>query len=75
MMLNALKKAIATKAGKRNLLLMVLSMVALLAMSNLDIGRLTFFIYLIPSFASVFFGEQFVKIAAYYMQQEVDKNN
>lgn len=75
MMLNALKKAIATKTGKIYLLLMIASIVVLLAMGNLNVGKLTFFIYLIPAFASVFFGDQFVKIATYYMQEEVDKKD
>lgn len=75
MMLNALKKAIATKAGKIYLLLMVASIAVLLVMGNLNVGKLTFFIYLIPAFASVFFGDQFVKIATYYMQEEVDKKD
>lgn len=75
MMITALKKTVATKAGKRNLLLMVLSMVVLLAMSGLDFGRMTFVVFMIPAFATVFFGDQFVKIATRFMQEEVDKKD
>lgn len=75
MMLHSIKLAFETKKGKINLLLMVGCIVILLLLSNVTIGRFTYILYAIPACGFVIFGDQFVKIATYYMQQALDERD
>ena len=75
MLLNAIKKTWATQEGKKALLFMVLSLVILLLIGKIpmNLGKWNFIIYMIPAMASVFFGDQFVRIATHFMEEELDK--
>lgn len=73
MMISAICKAFHTPRGKKNLLLMVVCLLALLMMSGIDAGKYTFMIFMIPTFGAVVFGDQFVRIATAFMEEELNK--
>lgn len=75
MFLTAIKNTWATKEGKKALIAMVLSLVLLLILGEvpLNFGKWNFVVYMIPAVASMFYGEQFVKIATQFMEVELDK--
>ena len=75
MMISAIKNAFHTRRGKRNLLLMVLCMLVLFLFSYIDIGKVTYFLFMIPACGVAFFGDQFVKIATAFMREELDKQD
>lgn len=74
-MLAAIKSAFRTKSGKLNLLLMALCIGVLLLFSYIDIGKATYVVFMIPACGVAFFGDRFVKIATFYMEQEVNKES
>lgn len=75
MFLTAIKNTWATKEGKKSLICMVLSLVLLLILGEvpMNLGKWNFVIYMIPAMASLFFGDQFVRIATQFMEAELDK--
>ena len=75
MMLTAIKKALRTRIGLTNLILSVLCILALLALNDLDIGRWTFLVFMVPALASVYFGDRFVKVAVAFMEEKLDKKD
>lgn len=74
-MFTAIKKALQTRVGLTNLILSALCIVALLALRDLDIGRWTFLVFMVPALASVYFGDRFVKVAVVFMEEELDKKS
>ena len=75
MMISAVKSAFRTRPGKRNLLLMVLCMLILFLFSYIDVGKITYLLFMIPACGVAFFGDQFVRIATAFMQQELDRKD
>ena len=75
MMLTAIKKALRTRIGLTNLILSVLCILALLALTGLDIGRWTYLEFMDPALDSVYFGDRYLKVYVAYMEKELDKKD
>lgn len=72
-MFAAIKNAFRTKSGKWSLAIMVLCTLLLMGASCLDLGKFTYLVFFALAGGVVASGDHFVKIATYYMQQELDK--
>lgn len=72
-MISAIGKAFRTSHGKKSLVLMLVCVVVLLLLSDIDAGKYTFLIYMIPSLGVIAFGDQFVRIATAFMEEELNK--